>query len=238
MKLTNEGKIGILVFAVLVLLAALTWKAGNFSFIQKGYAVKVTFRNIERVERNAPVTLNGLEVGRVQDIQILYGEQTRIELTLWLEGTARLHEGATAMIKNMGFMGEKYIGLTSGDDSRPYLKEGAVINGEEPPSLEAVLRQGEDVAKNLKEISSEVNQRLKVNSAVIDEILADLRTTMRHMATVSENVDERLKVNGGYIDATMAHLNAASQNLEEMSADLKENPWKLMYKPKTVHSRR
>ncbi len=116
MNLSNEAKIGILVAAVLVMLGILTWKSGNFSFNPQGFEVRVHFKNIDGVEKNAPVTLNGLEVGRVQDIRLLYGEQTRVELILWLKQEAKLHQGATAFVKNMGFLGEKRVELTTGDD--------------------------------------------------------------------------------------------------------------------------
>ena len=139
MNLSNEAKIGILVVAVLVILGVLTWKAGNFSFNPRGYQIRVQFKNIDGVEKNAPVTLNGLEVGRVQDIHILYGEQTRVELVLWLKQEAKLHQGAKALVKNMGFLGEKLVGLTTGDDGAEFLAPGTVIEGQEPTSFDKIM---------------------------------------------------------------------------------------------------
>jgi len=232
MKISNEAKIGVLVVIVLAILGALTWKAGNFDFNPKGYELKARFHNIEGVELNSPVTVNGFEVGRVTDIKIVYGEKTFVELTLWLDQEAKIHKGAVALVKQMGFLGEKYIGLTTGNDSEPFLMSGAMIEGKEPANMERMLAQGEDIAKNLKEISEQVNERLKVNSEAIDSIFADLKTSMSNIASISGNVKERLDVNKATIDEIVMHLNATSENLEEMSADLKINPWKLMYKPR------
>lgn len=232
MKLNNEMKIGVLVAGVFVALFALTWLAGDFRIAQKGYAIKVQFKNIDGVETNAPVTLNGFEVGRVTDIKILYGDNTRVELVLLLDATAQLHQGAKAYVKNMGFMGEKYVALTTGDDGTPFLQAGALIEGQDPGSFDKIVGEGESIAVNLKEISQNINERLKVNSENIDSILADLKVAMNNLSAISANVNERLEVNKLLVDDTVTHLNGASKNLEEMSLDLKLNPWKLLYKPK------
>ena len=107
MKINNETKIGLLVVVVAIILGVITWKAGDYDFSPKGYELKVQFQNIDGVEENAPVTLNGLEVGRVSDIEILYGDATRVELRLWMKSDAKLHEGAKAYVKNMGFLGRE-----------------------------------------------------------------------------------------------------------------------------------
>jgi len=232
MRINNEAKIGIFVVGILIILAVGTWKTGNYEFIPRGYELNVRFQDIDGVELNAPVTLNGLEVGRVKDINILYGDATRVEITLWMKEEARVHEGAKAYVKNMGFLGEKYVALTTGEDGKPFLHSGAVIIGEEPADFQNILAEGEDIAANIKEISQQINERLKVNSEAIDDIIANMRTTMTNVNSISDNINNRLEVNDELIDDTIAHLNLTSQNLEEMSYDLKENPWKLLYKPK------
>lgn len=232
MKITNEAKIGILVVITLGILGVLHFKTANYSFSIKNYELKVRFKNIEGVEVNSPVTLNGLDVGRVKDIQILYGETTRVELTLLLQENAKLHEGAKAFVKNMGFMGEKYVALTSGDDGKPFLKQGAVFDGQEPTDLDSVLAEGKDIVTNVKEISERINERLKVNAEAIDEVVKNMNTTMKHVASISGNINERLEINKLLVDGIVLNVHSATQNLEELSLDLKENPWKLLYRPK------
>lgn len=230
--LSNEAKIGTLVLAVIAILGVITWQAGNFDFNPQGYELKVRMKNIDGVELNSPVTLNGFEVGRVTAINIIYGEETFVEMTLWLRQEAKIHVGTEAFIKNMGFLGEKYVGLTTGNDWEPFLPPGTVVEGREPGSFEKILSDGQDIARNLKEISAEINERLKVNSDSIDDVMENLRVSMRNIAQISGNVNERLETNKVLIDDTMKHVNAASLNLEEMSFDLKHNPWKLLYRPK------
>ena len=232
MKLNNETKIGILVTGVIVLLLILTFKAGDFHFIERGYSMKVHFKQIDGVELNAPVRFNGLEMGRVKDIRIIYGQETMMEVVLWLKDQVRLRQGAKAFVKNMGLLGEKFIGLTDGQSGAPFLEADAMIQGEEPVDFEKLLAKGQEIGDNLKEISSNLNERLKVNSQSIDQIIANLDVSMKHISSISENIDERLAVNRDSIDETMVNLKLTSKNLVELSEDLKINPWKLLYKDK------
>lgn len=237
MKFNNEMKIGILVTGVLVILAWLTWKTGNFDFSLKGYEINVHFKDVDGVATNAPVTLNGLEVGRVKDITIVYGDVTRVELTLWIHAGVKIRRGIRGYVKSMGFLGEKYVALVAGNGEKSYLNAGDVIQGQETASFAALMSEGEDLIGHLKEASANINERLKVNSEAIDDIIANMRVSMQNIASISDNVNERLEVNDHLIDDFVVHVNAASRNFEEMSYDLKLNPWKLMYKPRQERKR-
>ncbi len=225
MKLNNETKIGILVVGVLIALAIVTVHTGDFHVAEKGYPLKAHFADVDGVELNAPVLLNGLEVGQVKEVKILYGEDMVMEVTLWLKESAKVREGTRAFVKNMGLLGEKYIGLTSGEKNAPFLGAGAVINGVEPGSLEKIMADGEVIAANLKEVTGSLDKR-------IDDILANIQIASKNIASITENVNQRLSINDEHIDELVANLSSASRNLEELSYDLKINPWKLMYKPR------
>lgn len=230
MKLTNELKIGIMVTAVVVALAVLTVKTGDFKFRPTGYELKVYFYNIDGVNSNAPVRLNGMEVGLVKNMQILYGEDSKMELTLWMNEDTKVHEGAKAYVKNMGLFGEKYVGLTLGDSTKAYLAPGSVIVGEEPADMDRIMADGQTIAANLKSITKEIKDHLEGNREAIDELIVNLRVSSKHIASISANMDERLTVNKTQIDEIIANVNSATRNFDEMSEDLKHNPWKLMYK--------
>ncbi len=233
MALNKETKVGIMVAIVLTALGILTFQTGKFAFKSDGYIIKVHFKNIDGVNMNSPVMYNGYEVGIVQDIQIMeIADDVAMELTLWLQSDAVLREGATAHVKNLGFMGEKYIGLESGDTGAAELVEGAVIAGTEPQSIEELVKEGKIIAGDIKGIMQNLNERLTKNKDHIDNILAQMDTTMTKMSSFFNNADERLEVNKQKIDDLVTHMHGLSVNLEEMSQDLKNNPWKLLHKPK------
>ena len=232
MRVNNETRIGIFVVFVVIVLGILTWKAGDIEIRNGGYEIKVHFKNIDGVALNAPVTVNGLEVGRVSGIDILYGKQTVMEVTLWLQDHVKLHQGAEAFVKNLGFLGEKYVGLTTGDDDKPFLKPGETIEGNEPASFDKLLDQGGQIAVNLESISKQLDERLKVNAQSIDSIVANLDVTLKDVASISSKMRGYFESDEAPMNQIVINVEQATKNLEEMSLDLKENPWKLLYKEK------
>ncbi len=231
MKFTNEAKIGILVSGVVIILGVLTWKTGNYSFVPDGYMIKIRFSDVQGLSKNAPVTLNGLEEGRVQDVKVIYADIPQIELTLWLKSEAKIPQNAKASIRTMGFMGEKYVAIEM-KEGKDFIAPGAVMTGEDPASMEKLMSEGIIMAKNLKVITEEIKGHLLDNHTQIDEMIANLHITSKNLSSITTNVNERLAVNTKHIDDLIGNLDSASDNLEEMSYDLKLNPWKLLYKAK------
>ena len=231
MKLNNETKIGIMVAAVLVILAFFTLRSGNFNLSQGGYNLKVQFNDINGVNLNSPVMFNGLEVGIVEDIAIKdVDNKTRIELTLWIGDKARVREGSKAYVKNLGLMGEKYVGLTSGDVQGEFLPSGALIIGEDPPSFEQLVAKGHGIAVEMEGITKNLNERLELNKENIDKILSQLNSLTDHLSSLTQSADERLRNNEEHIDQIIGNLNETSVNIKELTQDLKINPWKLLHK--------
>ncbi len=233
MKISNEAKIGGMVVIVIVILTGLTVRTGKIKFSETGYNIKVRFADIDGVNLNSPVMYNGFEVGMVDDIRIVdTPEDVKLELRLWIKGKARLREGAKVYVKNLGFMGEKYVGITSGGVNRKYLSEGAVLEGESPPDLGVLYQEAQDVLVHIKGITGNLNERLETNKDVVDDIFTNANDTMKNLSSISANTNNRLETNEAKIDMIITNLEALSVNFKELSQDLKLHPWKLLYRSK------
>ena len=55
---------------------------------------------------------------------------------------------------------------------------------------------------------------------------------MKDLASITQNINKRLGNNEKKIDDTIGNLHSLSVNLEELSYDLKLNPWKILYRGK------
>lgn len=222
-----------MVVVSLILLVVMTFTAEKFSFSKKGYTIKVQFKDISGLTLSSPVMFNGYEMGVVENIAIKEGkEEVKIELTLWLNQKARLRKGDKVYVKNLGLMGEKYVGIVSKSNNAPYLQEGAFLIGEDPVDFEKLMEDGQGIAKQLNEVSQNINELLEKNKETIDEILVGVNETLKNAHSISDDLDDLMDVNKGKVDRMVANLEATSKNLEEMSLDLKLHPWKIMYKGK------
>ncbi len=207
-KIGNEVKTGLMVIACVLVLIWLTAKTSGVGTFKKGYGLKVQFNYVSGIKKGAPVQLTGVEVGEVKDVAIEYtGEGTKVMLSIWLENSARIRQDSKANITTMGLMGEKYLEITSGSKESPFLKEGSLIIGKEPMSMEDVMDKAMAITDTL-------------NSGI-----GDLRK-------LTKDVDLTLTENRPQIDAILVNMNETSKNFKEFSDDLRRNPWKLLIKTK------
>jgi phospholipid/cholesterol/gamma-HCH transport system substrate-binding protein len=205
---TNEFKTGLMVVVCLAILMTFTVSVGKMSIFTKEYDIKALFNKVAGVEKDAPVRLNGVEVGKVGDVALLYKDgQTKVLLTLTLNESAKLREGAKAYVTTLGLMGEKYIELTAGSEGLTYIKAGTIIPGEDPMQMEEMT----DLAKR-------IGQQIELT-------LVDIRSLTKHL-------DEAVSGNRQNIDDIMGNLKRTTSNFEEFSDDIKRNPWKLLIKEK------
>lgn len=93
------------------------------------YEVHAKFANVAGLKEKAAVTMAGVTIGQVKDIQLKDGQAF---LTLNINKGVLLEEDVIASIKTMGIIGDKYISVSPGA-SEEYIKAGGVIRDTQPP---------------------------------------------------------------------------------------------------------
>lgn len=203
-KYTNEFKVGLFVVLCVAGLFYLSYSTGKLNLKKPGYNIYVKFDEIAGLETKAPVMLNGLEVGRVDDISISYkGDRTQLVLRLWIDKEAKIRENPVVSIKTLGLMGEKYIQISSSEGA-DFIKPGAVLDGKAYLDLDALMEQAQVM-------SHDITEQLK---------------------TLTENLNTTVEGNQEGITKIVENLESASKNFDEFSADIKKHPWKLLIKGK------
>lgn len=134
-RATLDFWVGIFVVAGLGALLFLALKVGNMSGFDSGqtYTVKAGFENIGGLKPRAPVKSAGVVVGRVSEI----GFDTHTyeaQVTMKLDARYKFPKDTSAAIMTSGLLGEQYIALEAGGDSRMLadgdklkLTQGAVV---------------------------------------------------------------------------------------------------------------
>lgn len=95
----------------------------DFTASSGGYSLVANFENIGSLKVGAPVSMSGVNVGRVESIsydQELYKAVVRMHINPQFD---RIPEDSDASIMTAGLLGGQYIGVTAGG-SEQYFKEG------------------------------------------------------------------------------------------------------------------
>jgi len=130
---TVEVWVGVFVTIGLAALVWLAFRVGNLTTtdVANGYRVEARFENIGSLKVRGAVTLAGVRIGRVVQIQT-DPDNFQAVVTLNIDGRYKnLPTDTSASILTAGLLGEQYVGLDPGG-AEEYLKEGSRIKLTQP----------------------------------------------------------------------------------------------------------
>jgi phospholipid/cholesterol/gamma-HCH transport system substrate-binding protein len=119
-KTTIDLWFGAFVAAGFAALLVLAFKVGNLGGAERAgelYKVEARFDNIGGLKVRGPVRSAGVLVGRVQEIHF-DNERFQASVTLALDKRYSFPKDTTASILTSGLLGETYVGLEAGGDSK------------------------------------------------------------------------------------------------------------------------
>jgi phospholipid/cholesterol/gamma-HCH transport system substrate-binding protein len=190
-----ELKVGILVLTAIILLVAFIFAMGGIN-LEKSYTLYVDFDSPGWLSSGAMVKVSGVEAGKVKSITFMGGEYdpvhkhrvyVRLELSIREKFKKYVHEDAQFFVSSQGVLGEQYIEIIPGTFEKPYLEDGSVTMGVNPPRLELALAKGFVIIDTLEKIISE--NRPAIESAILSlrGILETTDTTLRdHKSDIGE----------------------------------------------------
>ena len=110
--------------------------AKNEWFSTKGYEVKAKFSNCTGLRVGSPVMMAGVEIGRITRIGL---EDYEASVTMAIQSGLLLQEDGMASIKTKGLIGEKYIEITPGADTKTIAAGGVLRNTEPALDIESLI---------------------------------------------------------------------------------------------------
>jgi phospholipid/cholesterol/gamma-HCH transport system substrate-binding protein len=117
--------VGLFVIAGLAALAMLALQVGNLGMVNvtDSYKVTASFGNVGGLNIKAPVTMAGVKIGRVSNIQIDREDYSAIvELSIDRRYN-NLPTDTSAAVLTSGLLGAQYVGLEPGGEDT-YLEQG------------------------------------------------------------------------------------------------------------------
>ena len=221
-----ELKVGSFVLAGLVVMCFFVGSISNFSFVEKGWPIQAVFTFANGIKDAAPVRLAGIEVGIVKGIKVYTDPEDihiKVRINLWIKQGISIPVDSKVIINQLGLLGEKYVEIFPGQ-SEQYIKPNAQIIGKDPVPIERVTEQVNELADKISLTIDKVNSDL-LSPANRDAVAGALKGINDLIAAVNRGEGTMGK---------LFHDESIYKNLEELTADLKLNPWKLLYRPRKV----
>jgi len=125
-----ELGVGVFLLVGFLCLGYLSFKLGDVHLWgTSDYEVYARFSNVAGLKDKAAVTMAGVTIGQVKNIQLKDGQAL---LTLSIHKGVHLEDDVIASIKTMGIIGDKYVSVSSGA-SEENIKPGGTIKDTQPP---------------------------------------------------------------------------------------------------------
>jgi phospholipid/cholesterol/gamma-HCH transport system substrate-binding protein len=148
---------------------------------------------------------------------------------LWIKENTMIPSDSVVTVNQLGMMGEKYIEITPGEDTKNFFKTDEIIIGKDPIAQEAISTRVMEVSNKLENAIGGVDRLINDGKNV-----ESIGETLENLSSLTGSLDEiilEVKEGEGNI-GKLLYDERVYDNLHGLTADLKENPWKLLYRPK------
>jgi phospholipid/cholesterol/gamma-HCH transport system substrate-binding protein len=214
MTISKEAKIGVVIVLIITaFIMGMNFLKGKNVFDGSDiYYVK--YKSIDGLVVSSPVTLNGLKVGQVEDVELDYNSFV-LTVEISVKNDVKLPQGSKAVIYNLDLMGSKGIKLVASDNRSGVHIGGDTLEGVVEEDLTTQLKNEffplkgqiastiEALGQTFTSINGDDGNRLKV-------LIADLNKTLNSLNSLL--VQSKPKVAGVLTNVENFTGNLAQQN--------------------------
>lgn len=169
------------------------------------YILYTRFSDVKGLHYGSEVSLSGLRIGVVKQIMVGAGESKELVIKLAIDRKIqeRICEDSLAIIRTQGVLGDKYIEITIGSPSKPFLKDGAFV------------RSGEvgDLASKSGALMDEISRHFN-KGGNIDALIHNLNRVATNLASLTSDIRNEKGIltemiyghSGDKLEKSLAHL--------------------------------
>lgn len=196
MKLTREIKTAVLVIAsILLFIWGYSFLKGR-DLLSSYKTLYVEYETVEGLTASAPVTINGLEIGRVINIAI-NGNTGNLLVELQIKSDFPISKSSIASIYEPGFIGGKQIAIVPNFKDKSVVEQGDVLKGE--------IRLG---------LTDKVGDKLVPLQEKLDKIMANADVLITGVNNVlDKKAQEDLRISLGELSKTLEQFHKASLSM-------------------------
>lgn len=228
MKLTREIKTAILVIvSILLFIWGYSFLKGRDLFTNYK-TLYVQYDNVEDLSASAPVTLNGLAIGKVSKITI--DEVTgKLLVELQLKTDFPISKSSTASLYSPSLIGGKQIKIVPNLADKELAEDGQTLTSAVELGLteslggkiEPIQQKLDKMLVNIDVLVTGLNNTLdKKTQENLKITIAELSQTMQQFHKASGSLNNILDTNKGQINGMVSNFNKVSNNFNKISDSL------------------
>ena len=220
MKLSNEVKLGMAIFAaVIVFVGGIIYLRG-VDFQKREYTLTILYNNVNGLQEGNPITIAGLAVGKVEELKLI---GTAIAVKVQIQNKVQFPVDSKAYIKSSSLMGGKLIAITPGIES-DVLHNGDTLTGSYEADLTELTSTLAPISSNVLGILERVNTTFDEKTRRnIQNILADVNRSSTELERIIHDEGKRLDFAIGNFASFSSNLSQFAINLDSIAMSQRTN---------------
>lgn len=211
-KMKLETTVGFFVLLGLVIFFIIVFFISGIYFLRDGFHVNAEFDYTAGLNKGAAVRLAGVRIGEVNKVYLEYDKVTNrpfAVVDMWIESGVKIRDDAKAYILGTFALNETLIEIMQEKDStRPFVRDGDVLEGVEPMPMEKIMEHGMALSKRFAAFSD------KIDAIMGDEeIQRAFRTTILDMSRLLDYTNKMVIEKDIQINSVVDNLDSTLERL-------------------------
>lgn len=222
----RAGIFAILGFAILVVGVFVIGDKQNL-FTQT-FDIRAHFRTVESLRAGALVTINGIKVGTVSQVQLRMspdsGSYVYVGMRIGNDYREFVRTTTVANVSTTGLIGEKLIELRTDDPTSPVARNGALLPTVEPTNYTAIFDQARQVVANTENITASLDTlflRFRRGEGTLGKFLTDDEVYVG-LARVAGATEKTMTEVAGSLSSVTNTLNRAMTNVDGITVETRK----------------
>jgi len=222
LKISREVKTAVLVISGLVMFVFLfNYLKGN-NLLDSSRSFYVVYDNVEGLASSTPVTINGLSVGKVQEISFNNDGSGSLVVKLLVESDFEFSKNSKAELYEAGLIGGKAIAIIPAFDNAENAKKGNYLEGTVKAGLTELVNQRltplqEKIEKMMVSADSLLNN---LNDVFDSQTKANLKNSIAGLSTTIASFGETSKSLNNLVENNQEQIKSALTNVETITSNL------------------
>ena len=222
--LSRELKAGLVVLAAgLVLYFGISYLK-NSNLFKEGITLYSVYDKVEGIMGSQPVTINGLAVGRIEDIYFHPDQSVRVVVAMTINSDYPITVTSLAQIKSSDLLGAKEISLEIGPGS-VLVEDGDTLRSAIEESLgDAINKEVLPVKIKTEKLIASLDTAIQILTGFLKGgVENDFRSSFSNVNKSLIHLNEITTELSTYMTENRESLGRATQNFEKLSKTLADN---------------
>lgn len=231
--MSAAAKVGAFTIGGILMLSSAIFTLGNFNFNSEDDIVFfANFKQVLGLSPQAEVKLNGLSIGKVEDLIASGGSVT---VVMRVPPDTKIPEDSKVTITSVGIMGEKFVNIIPSTDKGKYVKSGDYIFGVDEVGMNSMFENLNNVMNKVQDLLGAVQNIIGDDNfqkavSVMSENMKEATGNINNMTGVLEriavnnegNVNQMVDSMNGILESmnrSMGTVEHMVQNIDKFAGD-------------------